>query len=67
MPQIKLKLANIKYKFDVIIQVEDGTATILDTFENMEAAFKYKKHLLLGKGTEGSEIVIQKCNNSIET
>ena len=62
MRQLKLKLPNVKYKFDVVIQNDYSDSNyISDSFESKDAAFKYVDYLVKS-GLEEERVQVQ-CGN----
>ena len=62
MKQLKLKLPNVSYKFDVVIQNDYNPTYISDSFETLNAARNYKKYLLK-EGLNPQQVLIQQGNS----
>ena len=63
MKQLKLKLPNVKYKFDVIIENDYIPSDIINTFEVLDDAKGYRQYLIDKDAVEPWRIKIQCGNN----
>lgn len=63
MKQLKLNL-NLKWMYDVIIQNDYMPSQIVESFETIEAAIKYREYLI-SRGIERHRIMLQKKNDTI--
>lgn len=65
MKQLKLKIKNVKYKFDVVIQNDYNPSLISESFETLDAAIKYRQYLIDRQAVEPRRILIQNANRAL--